>query len=227
VLTRGAVLTVRAVHFDLDGVLADSRPSILRAWRRWAAERDVAWDALEPHIEGRLAVDTIRAVRPDLDAEQTQADADRVNALQIADEEDATPLPGMVELVRSLDGAPWSVVTGAPRALAAARLARCGYPQPPALVGAEDVRRGKPDPEGYLVAARRIGVPPGESLVVEDSPAGIAAGIAAGAAVLAVTSPAAAARAGDATIVVRDGRDVRFRVAGGAVVVEQVAGSRA
>jgi mannitol-1-/sugar-/sorbitol-6-phosphatase len=230
------MLTVRAVHFDLDGVLIDSRASIERAWRRWAAQRQIRWESLAPHVAGRLAVDTIRAVLPGIGAARAQAEADTVNAYQVADEADAIAVPGMLELVSMLDGRPWSVVTGAPRALAMARLGRCGYPAPAVLVSAGDVARGKPHPEGYLLASRRLGIGARESLVVEDSAAGIRAGICAGAHVLALSpSPRAAAAprralpgvragargaAGCATLTARDGRDVRFRVSGDLIVVE-------
>ncbi|MBV9750738.1 MAG: HAD-IA family hydrolase, partial [Acetobacteraceae bacterium] len=163
------MLTVRAVHFDLDGVLSNSRASIRRAWRRWADDRGVRWEAVAPHIEGRLAVDTIGAVLPGLTHRRLQEEADRVNACQISDAEDRTPVPGARDLVRSLAGRPWSVVTGAPRELALARLGRCGFPLPAVLVAAEDVPRGKPDPAGYLLACQRLAVQPADCLVVEDS----------------------------------------------------------
>jgi len=86
-----------------------------------------------------------------------------------------------------------AVVTSATRRLAAARLAAVGIELPAVVVYADDVSRGKPDPEGYLTAAGRLGVDPGEALVVEDSPPGIEAGRAAGAATVAVTSTHAAA----------------------------------
>ncbi|HEY1621205.1 MAG TPA: HAD-IA family hydrolase [Streptosporangiaceae bacterium] len=210
------MLTVRAVHFDLDGVLADSAESVRRAWRRWAARRGVAWPDLAGQIPGRLAVDTIRAVRPDLDATSVQADADLVNAWQVADQADSRAVPGLPELVAGLGGVPWSVVTGAPRALATARLSRCGYPVPRVLVAAQDVARGKPSPEGYLLAARRLGIPITDSLVVEDSPAGIKAGLAAGAAVLAITDNPVP---GPVALAARDGREVAFQAAAGVLHV--------
>lgn len=213
------MLTVRAVHFDLDGVLINSQASIKRAWRRWAAEQRIRWESLAPHVEGRLAVDTIRAVLPDIGAACARAEADTVNAYQVADEADALAVPGMLKLVSTLSGRPWSVVTGAPRALAIARLERCGYPAPAILVSAEDVVSGKPDPEGYLLASRRLGIAAGESLVIEDSIAGIHAGLSAGAAVLAL-SPSREKPAGGATLTARDGRDVRVRVTGEVISIE-------
>jgi sugar-phosphatase len=204
------VIAVHAVHLDLDGVLVDSRDSIVRAWRQWAADKGVAWAKLARHIEGRLAVDTIAAVLPELDEPELQAEADRVNDIQVHDADDDTAVPGMRAFVDALAGHPWSVVTGAPRRLAEARLSRCGYPRPPVLVAAEDVTVGKPDPEGYLIAAARLGVPVRRSLVVEDSAAGIQAGRAAGATVLALAPPQSRLAA-LAHVAVPDGRGVRVR----------------
>jgi sugar-phosphatase len=213
------MLTVRAVHFDLDGVLINSQASVRRAWRRWAAEQQLRWASVAPHVEGRLAIDTIRAVLPDIDAARAQAEADTVNAYQVADEADAMVVPGMRKLVSALGGRPWSVVTSAPRALAIARLGRCGYPAPAVLISAEDVVSGKPDPEGYLLAFRRLGIAAGESLVVEDSVAGINAGLSAGAAVLAL-SPSRAKPVAGAAMTARDGRDVLVRVTGEVISIE-------
>lgn len=213
------MLMVRAVHFDLDGVLINSQASIRRAWRRWAAEQQLRWESLAPNVEGRLAIDTIRAVLPDMGAAHAQAEADTVNAYQVADEADTLVVPGMLKLVSTLGGRPWSVVTAAPRALAIARLKRCGYPKPAVLVGAEDVVRGKPDPEGYLLASRRLGIVAGESLVIEDSIAGIHAGLSAGAAVLAL-SPSWAKPPAGVTLTARDGRDLLCRVAGEFISIE-------
>src|SRR6266568_5127396 len=84
-------ITVAAIHFDLDGVLADSAASVSRAWRAWAERHAVPWATLEPHIEGRKAADTIAAVLPGLGHSERQAEAELVNAYQVADEADATP----------------------------------------------------------------------------------------------------------------------------------------
>jgi sugar-phosphatase len=80
------------------------------------------------------------------------------------------------------------VVTSAPLRVARRRLAVAGLPTPPLLIGAEDVGASKPDPEGFLHAARVLGVPIEECLAVEDSPAGIEAAARSGAAVLQVGS---------------------------------------
>ncbi|HZN20298.1 MAG TPA: HAD-IA family hydrolase [Micromonosporaceae bacterium] len=210
-------LTAEALLFDLDGVLVDSAGSITRAWRRWAERRGVAWTALAPHVTGRHAVDTIRAVRPDLPDHQVRRDADEVNAEQVEDITGVVAIPGMVDVVSAATRAPWAVVTGCPRALALARLRACGYPLPPVLVTAEDVARGKPAPDGYLRAAAALGVAGERCVAIEDSASGVAAAQAAGAAVvmLLVRPVPAMSRAG--TVTVADGRALSVTVDAGRV----------
>ena len=85
--------------------------------------------------------------------------------------------PGAAELLGELDrlGLPWAVVTSADPTLARVRLAAARI-TPALLITSEDVRAGKPDPEGYLQAAGLLGADPGRCLVVEDAEAGVRAG---------------------------------------------------
>jgi beta-phosphoglucomutase-like phosphatase (HAD superfamily) len=182
-----------ALLFDLDGVLVHSHAPIERAWRRWADRYGVDWSTLAPHIVGQRAVDTIRAVLPDLPAAQVEQDAVDINQEQQTDVSDVYPVAGMPQLVTRAveEGTPWAVVTGCPRPLAIARLAAAGYPAPPVLVTAEDVAAGKPAPDGYLHAAAELAVPADRCVVLEDSASGVAAGRAAGATVIGVRTGAA------------------------------------
>ena len=104
--------------------------------------------------------------------------------MEYVDVADITAAPGAPELLAELDrlGLPWAVVTSADPPLARTRLAAAGI-RPALLVTIDDVRAGKPDPEGYLLAARKLGADPRRCLVVEDAEAGVAAGRAAGAVV--------------------------------------------
>lgn len=92
------------------------------------------------------------------------------------------------ELLASLPRDRWAAVTSGGRELMSARLAAAGLPVPDVLVTAEDVDVGKPDPAGYLLAARRLGADPAECIVVEDAPAGLEAGRRAGCRVIAVAT---------------------------------------
>ena len=116
----------------------------------------------------------------------------------------AVPVRGARQLLATLDDGQWAAVTSGPRPLMAARLRAAGLPVPPVLITADDVHFGKPHPEGFLLAAKALGVPPTSCVVVEDSPAGVAAGKAAGALVVALTTTHSADVLTAADIVVSD-----------------------
>jgi sugar-phosphatase len=96
------------------------------------------------------------------------------------------------------------VVTSGSRAVAGARLRAAGLPIPGVLVAADDVLRGKPEPDGYLAAAASLDRVPGDCLVVEDTKAGVAAGEAAGAQTLALLTTQAPSELCDADLIVPD-----------------------
>lgn len=184
-----------AILFDLDGVLMDSGAAVERAWQRWAARHGLETADVLAEAHGRRTEDTIRAIAPWLDVE---AETRALEDTETDDTDGVVALPGAASLLESLPAGSWAVATSGSRRLATTRLAHGGLPLPEVLVTAEDVERGKPDPQPYLAAAEALGVEPSRCLVVEDAPAGIAAGRAAGAAVLAVTTTFAASELGAA-----------------------------
>ena len=149
-------------------------------------------------MHGVRSADVIRALRPDLDP---VAESGEVERRQAEDVEGLRSIPGAADALRALKGDRVAVVTSGTRPLALARLAAVGIEPPAVMVFADDVERGKPDPEGYLTAARRLGADPAEALVVEDAPPGIEAGRAAGMATVAVTSTHAAEELARADVV--------------------------
>lgn len=177
---------VDAVLFDLDGTLVDSTASVLRAWASMAAELGVPLADFEPYMHGIPGPQVFAAALPSMPSDQARALATRMNAEQALDTDGVRALPGAVEALRGLPLSRWAIVTSGDRRLATARIAAAGLPAPQVLVTFEDVRAGKPDPECYLVAASRLGRAPARCLVVEDAPAGVAAGHAAGMPVLGV-----------------------------------------
>ena len=181
---------ISAVLFDLDGVLVESREATERVWLDWASRNGVEEAALWSAMHGVRSVEVVRALRPDLDS---IAEAEGIERRQAEDVDGLRAIAGAAVALGALREDRVAVVTSATRPLAAARLAAVGIELPAVVIYADDVSRGKPDPEGYLTAAGRLGVDPGEALVVEDSPPGIEAGRAAGAATVAVTSTHAAA----------------------------------
>ena len=191
--------TVSAVLFDLDGVLVESREATERVWLDWARANGIGEDELRSAMHGVRSVEVVRALRPELDA---VAESEAIERRQAEDVAGLRAIPGAAEALRALREERVAVVTSATRELAAARLGAVGIELPAVVVYAGDVSRGKPDPEGYLTAARRLGVDPAEALVVEDSPPGIEAGRAAGAATVAVTSTHAAGEVAAADVVI-------------------------
>ena len=178
---------VQAVLLDMDGTLVDSDAAVDRAWRTWAVEYGVDLADGPPIAHGMPALGNVLRLRPDLTPEQAAAAAGRQLELQYDDVADVTAAPGAAELLAELDrlGLPWAIVTSADPTLARVRLAAARI-RPALLVTADDVRAGKPDPEGYLLAARKLGADPRRCLVVEDAEAGVRAGRAAGATVAAL-----------------------------------------
>ncbi|GAB2585860.1 HAD family hydrolase [Streptomyces capparidis] len=170
-------LLCEGVLFDNDGTLIDSLGAVARCWTRWAEEYRVTperFAAVELH--GRPAAEIVADLLP---ASRVPEAVRRIEELELADTEGVRALPGAAELVASLPADRWAVVTSATRALAERRLAAVGI-HPPLIVAADDVTRGKPDPEPFLLAAGKLGVAPGRCVVFEDAPVGLAAARAAG-----------------------------------------------
>jgi mannitol-1-/sugar-/sorbitol-6-phosphatase len=176
-----------AVLLDMDGTLVDSDAAVARAWRAWAGEHGFDPEAVAAIAQGVPAAQTIRRLCPDWDDDRVRAEARRQLDRECHDLADVAATAGAHRLLATLRELrlPWAVVTSADARLARARLGRAGI-HPPVLVTVDDVTVGKPDPQGYLLAAERLGVEPTDCLVVEDTDAGIAAGRAAGAVVAAV-----------------------------------------
>jgi sugar-phosphatase len=172
---------VAAVLLDMDGTLVDSDAAVARAWGRWAGWHGVDVGAIATLSPGKPAGDVVRLVAPHLGDEEVEREARSLLALQHDDLSDVVAAEGAVALVQTLEALrlPWAVVTSADRRLALARLGAAGIPACE-LVTVEDVREGKPSPEGYLLAAARLRAHPSDCLVVEDSPAGVEAGRRAG-----------------------------------------------
>jgi beta-phosphoglucomutase-like phosphatase (HAD superfamily) len=192
--------------FDVDGVLVHSAEPVRRSWRRWASERGLPERAVLEFSHGRRTVDTVRALAPQIDA---GPEAARLEAEQSEDTDGVTAGAGAAGLLASLPPGSWAVVTSCTRGLALARLTAAGLPPPPSLVSAEDVAEGKPSPEGYLLGARRIGLPPDECVVFEDAAAGIEAGHAAGMSVVAVAGLRLPGELASADLVVNELTEVR------------------
>jgi sugar-phosphatase len=173
---------IHAVLFDMDGTIVDSDAAVERAWTTWSAEYGADLTTVLQISHGAPADSTVRHAFPELAEADVLVRASRQLALQYVDFHDIVPTAGAHELIATLAelGLPWAVVTSADTELAAVRLAAAGITAP-VLVTVDQISAGKPDPEGYRVAAQRLGVSPAECLVVEDAAVGVRAGRASGA----------------------------------------------
>ena len=178
-------ITVRGILFDMDGVLISSTGADERCWLRWAKHHHMEGTFSLQSTHGRRALDTLRALRPDLDPVIEQR---RLEDYDAEDHSGLIVLPGVEKLLASLPADRWTIVTSATVRLLQGRLGYANLPMPPALVSADKVTNGKPHPEPYLTGAKLLGLAPADCLVIEDSPAGVASGKAAGSKVLAVLS---------------------------------------
>ena len=174
----------QAFLFDMDGTILSSIAAAERIWSAWAIRHGLEPRTFLPTIHGVRAVDTIAALGlPGVDPER---EAEAITQAEVDDVEGLEPLPGAVEFIASLPPDRWAIVTSAPRRLALRRISAAGLPRPAILIAAEDVEDGKPAPDGFLLAAARLGVSCEDCLIFEDSPAGVAAAEAAGAHVVVV-----------------------------------------
>jgi sugar-phosphatase len=189
-----------AILFDLDGVLVDSTKSVSRQWRLWAEERQVDPEKVLRVAHGVRTIEVLRIFTPHLDVE---AEVRRIEDREAEDIDGVAAMPGVFALLRSIPPDCWCVVTSGTRHLATKRLQHANLPLPKVLVAADDVVKGKPDPEPYLKGARGLGAEPGECLVIEDAPAGIRAAHAAGMKAIGLTSTFKEAELAEADSVAR------------------------
>ncbi|MDT0614021.1 HAD family hydrolase [Streptomyces lancefieldiae] len=192
----------QALLFDNDGTLLSSLESVRRCWARWAGEYGITAEAFgRVELHGRPAAEVAADLLP---AHVVPEAVARIEQLEVEDVSGGGVhlLPGTRDFLDALPADRWAVVTSATRRLAEARLDAVGI-LPKTLVAADDITRGKPDPEPYLLGARSLGVDPAACVVFEDAPAGLRAGRAAGMTTVALATTHAAGEL-DADLVVTD-----------------------
>lgn len=177
-------LTCRAVLFDMDGTLVDSTAIVEEVWGEFAARYGLDIAEILRTSHGVQAADTVRRFAPA--GADVAALTEELGAMERVRTAGIIALPGAADLLRSLPAQAVALVTSADRTLADIRMDAAGLDMPATAVTADLVTRGKPHPEGYLMAAGLLGVKPDDAVVFEDAPAGIAAGVAAGIRTVAV-----------------------------------------
>jgi len=190
-------------------VLIDSTPAVARVWTRWAIERGFNPEEVVARAHGRPSLTTVKELLPNADHE---AENKKVERAEIEDLEGVIPLPGTLELLASLPRDRWTIVTSCTRALAEVRIRAACLPLPENFITSTDIVNGKPHPEPYLKGSAVLGFPATECIVLEDAPAGIQAGKAAQATVIAfrTTAQDAALRAAGADWILNDCSDIHL-----------------
>ena len=209
----------QAILFDLDGVLVDSAECVERTWRNWASRHRLNPEHVIAFAHGRRTIETVRLVAPGLNAEAEVAELETSEAMKA---DGIYEIEAARDLVDRLPVGRWAIVTSGTRAVAEFRLRYTRLPVPSVMICANEIVHGKPDPEGYLAAAARLGDPPADCIVIEDAPSGIAAARAAGMRVVAIAStfPPEQLKAADAVVerladlnVVSDDHTIRIEIA--------------
>jgi len=201
-------LTCKAVLFDMDGTLVDSTTVVERAWAMWAARHGIPLDAVLSFSHGRTTIDTLEHFLPGRDHSH---DLIELRSYEETQTEGILAVPGAAQIVRTVQNRPWALVTSAWRALAEARIIGAGLPLPGVIVPADEIRSGKPNPEGFLRAAELLGIAPEECLVFEDTRPGVEAGLNAGMQVVGLLTTLPVERLKHRPLI-RDFRDVSIQV---------------
>ena len=177
--------------FDLDGTLVDSLPAVERAWSNWGARHGIAADEILDFIHGKQAITSLRHFMAGQSEAVIQAEFLALEKTEAEDTDGVRALPGAKALLTHLNALqiPWAIVTSGSVPVAHARHKAAGLPQPAVFITAEQVAKGKPEPDPYLLGAERLKLSPADCVVVEDAPAGVIAGLAAGCAVIAANAP--------------------------------------
>lgn len=166
-----------AILFDNDGVLVDSHAAAKKAWDVWAKEYSPGYDLDKANNAGRRAEDMVREL---VSNELFSQANDRINELEQETAHLTIPLAGAQDLLKSLPIGVWTICTSANPNLGRARLEAAGLVIPKQLVTGDDVQRGKPYPDPYLLGAKNLGFDPQDCVVFEDAEAGVISAIEAG-----------------------------------------------
>lgn len=185
-------LRARAVLLDMDGTLVDSTAVVEKLWLRWAAPHGLDPARVLATVHGRQGHQSMAMLLPERDHEINLRENREMLAIESEDVDGVVEIRGAAALLAALEGTAHAIVTSADQRLMRARMRAAGLAVPELAITAESVSASKPDPEGFLLAATRLGVEPADAIVLEDSEAGVTAARAAGMRVVGVGAASAA-----------------------------------
>ena len=172
-------LRCKAILFDMDGTLVDSTQIVESTWRWWSVRHNIPLAEVLSFSHGRPTIATLEHFLPGRDH---SAEVEELSRCEETETDGILAVPGAAEVLQTLQkhDCAWAIVTSAWRSLAETRVIAAGLPLPKVIVPVDEIRKGKPDPEGFLRAAEQLGVAPEECVVFEDTRPGIDAGLSAG-----------------------------------------------
>ena len=210
-------LNCKAILFDLDGTLVDSAFRVQRLWLEWSKRKGIDTDALLEVMHGRRMSETIQILAPHL---SLQDEIEELEMSEVTDMNDVYPYSGANEMLSKLSSRQWAIVTSGTLRVASARIKYVGLPTPEVFVTADVVKAGKPAPDAYLLAAKQLHVEPSDCVVVEDAPAGIQAGKAAGMRTIAIASSLPKKALDQADVIVSHLADIMLYTAGDMINIQ-------
>lgn len=185
-------ISARAALLDMDGTLVDSTAVVERLWLAWAEPHAIDPATVLRVVHGRQGHQSMAIMLPDRDHAINLSENRDMLAREASDVDGVIEIAGAATFLSSLREHAHAIVTSADLRLMTARMQAAGLSVPPLAVTAENVSASKPDPEGFLLGAKLVGVKAEDCVVFEDSAAGIQAAHAAGMRVVGVGSHARA-----------------------------------
>lgn len=211
--------------FDLDGTLVDSLPVVERAWTHWAERHGISPQQVLDFIHGKQAITSLRHFMPNATEAELQHEFKLLEQVEAEDTDGIHALPGASALLERINalGIPWAIVTSGSVPVANARRLAGGLPLPEVFITCEQVKQGKPHPDAYLLGAKGLGLAPQDCVVVEDAPAGILSGLAAGCQVIAVNAPADTPKLGQVDLILSSLEQLKIAKSEQGAVIELIA----
>lgn len=211
--------------FDLDGTLVDSLPVVERAWTQWAERHGISPQQVLDFIHGKQAITSLRHFMPNATEAELQHEFTLLEQVEAEDTDGVHALPGALALLERINalGIPWAIVTSGSVPVANARRLAGGVPLPEVFITSERVKQGKPQPDAYLLGAQGLGLAPQDCVVVEDAPAGILSGLAAGCQVIAVNAPADSPKLDQVDLILSSLEQIKIAKSEQGAVIELIA----
>ncbi|QAV21922.1 sugar phosphatase [Proteus hauseri] len=205
-------ITCKGFLFDLDGTLVDSLPVVEYCWALFGERVGVSTQKINDYIHGKPAIESIRHFMPNASEQEITETFRWLEKLESTQTEGLAPLPGAIALINRLNelNIPWAIVTSGTVPIASTRQSVTGIPEPKHWVTAECINKGKPNPEPYLLGAKKLGLLPQDCVVFEDAPAGIYSGLDAGCQVIAVHAPLSLPRRNEIHLIIESLKDIQI-----------------